>query len=141
MSLTVPELGVLFLLIFGVTLWLGVFPTTRAILGFLGVVAVGTSGFAGQIMADIGAWAQSAFGSLTGWIFGVPLAVGLFIILAFIFIHDLSPKKTAGKRTGWVGIALGVLVVIGVAGFPLLAGLAGVIDSLLSNIVTAINSI
>ena len=38
MKLTASELGVLFLLLFGLFHWLGIFANTRAILAFLGIV-------------------------------------------------------------------------------------------------------
>ena len=141
MRLTTTELGLLFLLLFGVFHFLGILPTTRAVLVFLGVVIVGTTGFIGRIAADVGTWAQNAFGSVTGWAFGVPLAAGLFIVLAIIFVFDVHPKHSAGKRTGWIAIALGVLVVVGVAGIPALAGLRGAIVNLVGNAATALNSI
>jgi hypothetical protein len=140
-TLTVPELGALFLLLFGVLYFLGIFATTRAVLAFLGIVVVGTSGFIGRMLGDIGAWAQDAFGSVTGWAIGVPLAAGLFIILGIVVVHDLHPKNSASKRTGWAAISLGVLVAIGVAGIPALSGLRGVILSLMGNATAAINGI
>lgn len=141
MSLTTPELGVLFLLLFAVLHFLGIFATTRAVLVFLGIVIVGTTGFLGRILGDIGTWAQNAFGSITGWALGVSFAAGLFILLALVFVFDVHPKNKAGKRTGWIGIALGVLVVVGVAGIPALAGLRGAIVNLVGNAATALNSI
>lgn len=140
MHLTVTELGALFLLLFAVTHYLGVGTTVRAVLAFLGVIAVGTAGFLGRIIGDVGGWAQSAFGSVTNWLIGVPLAAGLFIVLGVIFLHDLHPKKTTQKRTGWIGIALGVLVVVGVAGIPALSGLRGAIVHGLGSAVSTINS-
>ena len=141
MTLTVTDLGALFLLLFGVFHWLGIFTALRAVLVFLGVVVLGTTGFLGRILGDIGTWAQNAFGSVTNWAVGVPLAAGLFIILAIIFAHDLHPKKTAQPRTGWIGLALGVLVAVGVAGIPALAGLRGAIVGVMGSLTTAINQI
>jgi hypothetical protein len=141
MTLTVPELGALFLLLFAVFHFLGILATTRAVLVFLGVVVVGTSGFIGRMLGDIGTWAQHAFGSVTNWAIGVPLAAGLAIVVAIVVIHDLHPKNSATKRTGYLAIALGVFVAVGVAGIPALAGLRGVIVSLMGNATTAINGI
>jgi hypothetical protein len=141
MKLTVPELGVLFLLLFGVLYWLGTWAKARAVLAFLGVVIVGTSGFIGRILADIGTWAQNTFGSVTGWALGTGFAAGLFILLAIVLAHHLHPKGKAKKSTGWIALALGVLVAVGVAGIPALAGLRGAILSLTGNAVSALNSI
>lgn len=139
MKLTVPELGVLLLILFGVLHFLGIFTTIRAVLVFLGVVAVGVTGFLGRILGDVGVWAQHAFGAVTGWAVGVPLAAGLFIVLGIIFVHDLHPKHSTGKRTGWIGLALGVLVAVGVAGIPALNGLHGFIVRLLGSATSVIN--
>jgi hypothetical protein len=140
MTLTVPELGVLLLLVFGVLHFLHKLPTVRAVLVFLGIVAAGTTGFLGRMLGDIGTWAQNAFGSVTNWAIGAPLAAGLFIVLLIVYVHDIHPKNKAAPRTGWIGLALGVLVVVGVTGIPALAGLHAGIVNLLSNATTAINS-
>lgn len=140
MTLTVSEVGVLFLLLFGVFHYLGKFATLRAILVFLGVVVVGSAGFLGRILGDIGTWAQNAFGSVTSWAVGASVTAGLFVVLGIIFVHDLHPKQTAGNRTGWIGLALGVLVVVGVAGIPALAHLRTDILNGLGSAVGTINS-
>jgi hypothetical protein len=140
MKLTVPEVGVLFLLLFAVFHFLHIFTAIRAVLVFLGVVIVGSAGFIGRILGDIGTWAQHVFGSITGWAIGISLAGGLFIILAIIFAHDLHPKKTAQPRTGWIGLALGVLVVVGVAGIPALGNLRTDILNAIGSAVGTVNS-
>jgi hypothetical protein len=140
MTLTVPELGALFLLLFGVFHFLGIFATIRAVLVFLGIVVVGTFGFIGRMLSDVGLWAQHAFGSVVNWAIGVPLAAGLFVILAIVLVHDLHPKNAATKRTGWVAIACGLLVAVGVAGIPALAGLRDGIVNLMGSATGAINS-
>jgi hypothetical protein len=140
MIFTVSELGVLFLLLFVLFHWLGIMPKLRAVLAFVGTVIVGSSGFIGGIVTDVGSWAQNTFGSITNWALGVPLAAGLAIVLGVILVHDLHPKKPAGKRTGYVAVALGALVVVGVAGIPALAGLHNVILSLVGNAQAALSS-
>lgn len=139
MHLTVPELGVLFLLLFGVFHYLHIFAATRAVLVFLGVVIVGSSGFIGRMLADVGVWAQNTFGSITNWAIGVPLAAGLFVILAVVLVHDLHPKKGATPRTGWVALACGVLVAVGIAGIPALSGLHSAIVSLMGSATSLVN--
>lgn len=140
MSFTIAELGALMLLLFGLFHWLGIFANTRAVLAFLGVVILGSAGFLGRVITDVGGWAQNTFGSVTNWALGVPLAAGLFIAVAIVFVHDLHPRHSAGRRTGYLGLALGALVVVGVAGVPALAGLHGMILSLVGNAQTALSA-
>ena len=47
----------------------------------------------------------------------------------------------AKPRTGWIGLALGVLVAVGVAGIPALAGLRGAIVGVMGSLTTAINQV
>lgn len=139
MHLTASELGVLFLLLFGLFHWLGIFASARAVIAFLGVVILGSAGFAGRMIATVAAWAQHAFGSVTSWLFGGAAVAGLFVILAVIFVHDLHPRNKAGKRTGWIALALGAVVVAGVAGIPALSGLRGGIVHIVGGITSAVN--
>lgn len=142
MSLTVPELGALMLVLFAVFYWLGKLPATRAVLAFLGAVAIGTSGVAGRVLADIGTWLGSVGGSVTAWAFGTAVSGVVFLIAAVIFIHDLHPKGgRASKRTGLIGLLLGASLAAGVALIPALAPLVGFIHSLLGGIVTFLNSL
>ena len=39
--------------------------------------------------------------------------------MGVIFVHDLWPKHSASKRTGWAGVALALLLA-GVSGIPAL---------------------
>jgi hypothetical protein len=135
MTFTVPELGALLLLGFVVAHALGVFANMRAIAAFFGVVLIGSAGFGGRVMTDIGGWVEHIFGSLTNWLVGVPLAAGLFIVLVFFVAHDLHPKNTAGPRTGLLALALGVIVAAGITGIPALAGLHNAIISAASALV------
>lgn len=142
MHLTVPELGALMLVLFGLFHWLGIFAGTRAVLAFLGVVAIGSGGFAGRLLTDIGTWLAHAGGSVTQWAFGAALVGIPFLIAAVIFLHDLYPKGgKASKRTGWIGILLGASLASGAALFPALAPVTGAIQSLLSGIVTFLSSL
>lgn len=142
MHLTVPELGALMLVLFGLFYWLGIFAGTRAVLAFLGAVAIGTGGFAGRILASIGAWLAHAGGTITAWAFGAAIVGVPFLIAAIIFAHDLHPKGgRASKRTGWIGMLLGASLASGIALIPALAPVAGAIQSLLGGIVTFLNTL
>jgi hypothetical protein len=140
MKLTVSELGGIFLLLFGVFHFLHIFIKTRSVLVILGIVTVGSAGFVGRMLTDTGSWAQHAFSSVLGWAIGVPVAAGLFIVLVILLVHALFPKNGAPKHTGWIALAVGVLIVAGVAGIPALGGLRGGIDSVMSSIVSTVNS-
>jgi hypothetical protein len=139
--LTVPELGALFLVLFGLFHWLGILAATRAVLALLGTVAIGTGGTAGRVLADVSAWLAHAGGAVTAWAFGAAVAGVAFIIALVIFIHDLHPKKGASRRTGWVAILLGISLAGGVAAIPALAPVASGINSLLSGIASFLNSL
>lgn len=141
MTFTVAEMGVIFLLLFGVFHYLGVLPKTRSLLAFLGACAVGLTGTVGRIAADLAGWAQHAVGSVTAWAFGTALSAGLFIALAVLLIHDLHPKKGAQGRTGWVALAVGILLVAGVSQFPVLAPAVSGIRSLLSGLTGFVNTL
>src|ERR1700734_449258 len=101
MHMTVAELGVLLLVLYGVFHYLRVLATTRAVLAFLGAVAVGLTGAVGRIAGDLAGWAQHAVGSVSSWAFGVPVAGGLFVILVVLLAHDLHPRRGASARTGY----------------------------------------
>jgi hypothetical protein len=141
MHLTVPELGVLLLLLFGVFHYLRILAGTRAVLAFLGAVAVGLTGVVGRVAGDIAGWAQRAVGAVTSWAFGATLSAGLFIVLLILLAHDLHPRRSASGRTGWVAIATGILLVAGVAQFPALAPVVNGIRSFLAGIATTVNSL
>ena len=142
MHLTIPELGALMLVLFATFYWLGKFARLRAILAFLGTVAIGTSGFVGRILAAIGGWLASVGGSVTAWAFGTTVAGVFFVVAAIVFIHDLHPKGGgASKRTGLIGLLLGASLASGVAFIPALAPVVSGIHSLLGGIVTFLNSL
>lgn len=141
MNLTVAEMGVLFIVLFGLFHWLHILPKTRAVLAFLGAVAVGLTGTVGRISGDIALWAQHAVGSITSWAFGVSLSAVLFIVLAILLVHDLHPKKGASGRTGYVALAVGILLVAGVSQIPALAPFTDWVRSLLSGITNFVNTL
>lgn len=141
MSLTVAEMGVLCLVLFALFHWLGILIKTRAILALIGAASVGLTGVVGRTAGAIANWSQHAFGTVTTWAFGVSLTGGLFIILAILLVHDLHPKKSASKRTGYVALAVGIFLVAGVAQIPALAPVAGGLRSLLSSLTGFVNTL
>lgn len=141
MNLTVAELGVLLLLLFGLFHYLGILAKTRAVLALLGAVAVGLTGVVGRIAGDMAAWAQHAVGAVTAWAFGASVSAVLFIALVILLVHDLHPRKNASGRTGYVALAVGILLVAGVAQFPALAPAVNGIRSLLSGITQFVNTL
>lgn len=141
MHLTVAETGVLCILLFGTFHYLGILAKARSVLAFLGAVAVGLTGTIGRLAGDLATWAEHMTGTVTAWAFGSALAAGLFIFLAVLLIHDLHPKKSAGMRTGYVALAVGILLVAGVAQFPALAPAVNGVRSLLAGITNFANTL
>jgi hypothetical protein len=139
--LTVTEAGVLCLLLFALFHWLGRLPKTRSVLAFLGAVAVGTAGFVGHIFTSIGAFLTHATGSVTAYLFGASLSVALFVLLAIVLVHDWHPKHGASGRTGWVALAVGVLLAGSVAAIPALAPVVGLVHSVLGGATSFINTL
>lgn len=121
---TLFGLGVLALGFFILFYWLSIFVTVRAILAFVGTILVGFNGYVGSALA----WGTTQVVHLADWLLGKtlgPAAIGIggtlvTIVALVIFVHDLHPKKTATKRTGWAGIALAALLLAGVSGIPAL---------------------
>jgi hypothetical protein len=141
MALTVPELGALLLVFFGIFYWLGIFAKTRAAFAFLGAVAVGTGGALGHLLSRVAAALQNAGGALTAWLFGGTIAGLLFIAAAVILIHDMHPKKGASRRTGWIALLLGASLATAATTIPALAPVASGVNSLLANVTTFLNSL
>ena len=113
------EWGAIALVLAGLFYWLGVFPKIQVLLGFVGTCIV-TGGLFGSLLAKAVTFVSNLLGTLTGKIFGVAIPGILVIILLVLFIHDLSPKKNAGKRTFWVGVALAACLVAGLSSFTAL---------------------
>lgn len=127
-SLSVSALGLLMLVLFAVFYYLGIFSATRAILAFAGTCLIGTAGFAGGLVTDVARWVTGLLDSASGWAFGVAAGGAIVTVIAgVIFIHDLMPRHTAGKRTGWAGIVLALLLITGVSGFSALNSVPGTV--------------
>lgn len=116
-SLSATGLGVLMLVLFGIFYWLSIFATTRAVLAFVGTCLIGTAGFLGGALHALATWVTQLASSASSWAVGIGLGGTILVIITgVIFVHDLMPKKTAGRRTGWAGIALAALLIAGVSG-------------------------
>ena len=139
--MTVAELGVLLLVLFGLFHYLRVLAKTRSVLALLGAAAVGLTGVVGRISGDIALWSERAAGDVTAWAFGASVSVALFVVLVVLLIHDLHPRKTASARTGYIALAVGILLVAGVAQFPALAPAVDWIRSFLAGIAGFVNTL
>ena len=140
-SLSATGLGVLMLVLFGVFYVLGIFATVRAILAFVGTCLIGTVGFLGGALHAIALWVSNLAASVTGWAFAAPVGgLVLVVIAGVIFIHDLHPKNSAGKRTGFAGIALALVLIAGVAQIPALNGIPASVRNGVGNAQSSINS-
>ena len=117
--MTLIEWGVLALVAAGMFYWLGILPKIQVILGFTGTCIV-TGGLFGHLLTRAVTLVSNLLGTLTGKIFGAAVPGLLVIILGILFIHDLLPKNTTGKRTFWVGIALAACLVAGLSSFTAL---------------------
>ena len=128
-------LGVLCLGLFGIFYWLGIFGTIRAVLAFVGTCLLGTAGFLGGILNTLAGWVASLANSGTGWAAGVAIGGTLLVFgTGIVFVHDLMPKHTAGRRTGWAGIALAAFLLAGASAIPAL----NAIPSSVTNAVTTV---
>jgi hypothetical protein len=132
-SLSLGAIGALCLVLFGVFYWLGIFATARAILAFVGGILIGSAGFLGGALTAVGTWLSNIAASVTGWAFGFPVLAAVTVIFGVVFVHDLMPKHTAGKRTGWAGLILAGLIVAGATGIPALNSVGSTIQSAVTN--------
>ena len=134
--MTHAEIGGLMLVAFGVFYWLSIFAWLRAVLAFLGTVLAGSDGHLTRWLAVAVTWVAHEATSVTGWALGVGLPFALAIVAGVVFLHDLHPKKSAGKRTGWAGIVLGLLIVAGATGIGALSN----VQSAVNNGVTSVQN-
>jgi len=133
-------LGVLMLVLFGVFYWLSIFATIRAILAFVGTCLIGTAGFLGGALHALATWVTSLANSGTGWAAGVAVGgTALVLVTGIVFVHDLMPKHTAGKRTGWAGVALAVLLLAGVSGISQLNSIPAGVTNGVTNARSVVN--
>lgn len=132
----VAGLCLLFWLLFH---WLNIFAKTRTLLAL--VAAIGIGGFLGSALARVVTWLTHLTGTVTGWALGVAIPGALFLLLAAILVHDLHPKKGASRRTGYIALGVGALLVAGVTGIPALAPLASALKSLPANVAGFVNTL
>jgi hypothetical protein len=133
MHLTGPEAGAIMLALFAVFYYLQIFAVVTAVIGLVGVVLTGTQGWIGRVITDVAGWATHLTGTVVSNLVGFSAAGLLTIIIGTVYIHDLHPKNPTGKRTAWIGVALGALIVGGLTGIPALAGLHTAITSAVTN--------
>jgi hypothetical protein len=138
MAITVPEAGVGLLILFAVFYWLGIVPALTAIFGFLGVVLLGGSGWLGHILTAFAGWVDHLTDSALIHVIGASAVFALFLGLGAVFLHDLHPRHQTRRRTAWLGIALGVLIVAGLTGIPVLSGVQAGITSAAGSILSAL---
>lgn len=119
--------------------WLGIFAKTRAFLAL--VAAIGIGGFLGRALVRVVTWLAQLTGTVTGWALGTAIPAALFLVLAALLIVDLHPKNGASRRTGYIALAVGALLVAGVTGIPALAPLASALKSLPANIAGFVNTL
>jgi hypothetical protein len=128
-------LGVICLALFGIFYWLGIFATIRAVLAFVGTCLLGTAGFLGGLLHTLATWVAGLANAGTAWATGVAVGGTVLVLVAgIVFVHDLMPKHTSGKRTGWAGIALAVLLLAGVSSIQ-------VLNQIPSSVTTAVTTV
>jgi hypothetical protein len=132
---TTLEWGAIALVLAGLFYWLGIFVTFRAVLAFIGTCVV-TGGLFGSILTRAAIFVSNLTNTVVGKAFGVAIPGLLVIVLLIIFVHDLHPKKGAGKRTFWIGIALAACLVAGLSSFQTLNQLPGNVRTGVGNVST-----
>lgn len=91
-----------------------------AVCAILGAVLVGTSGTVGGFTASIVRWLmQHGVSHLLSWAFGVTAQVGLAVVtlaMATMLAIHLKDARRARKHTGWIALALGLVIAAGASG-------------------------
>lgn len=142
MTITLGGLGVAFLVLWFLLHKAGKASTTAAILGFTGVCLV-----AGSAGAAVGfnllikgvQLIENLLSDLTNLLIGQRVgALVLVLICGFTFVAGLHPKNKADKKTGLAGIALALLLIVGVAQFPALNNIPAAVRNGVGNAQTSI---
>jgi hypothetical protein len=61
------------------------------------------------------------------------------VVTLIVFIHDLHPRNQAGKRTGWAGVVLALLLLTGASGISALNHVPSAVQGGVTNAKTAVN--
>ncbi len=136
-NLSLSALAILMLAAFAVLYRLGIFSGTRAALAFIAICILGTAGFVGSLLrAAADASAGLASTSLV-WAFGGAAAGLGGLVITFVsgayFLHDMHPKNSTGKRTGWAAIIFATCLVSGVSGIAALNNIPGQVSNGVQN--------
>lgn len=121
--MTPVEIGGILLAVFIAFYALKIFAKTTAVLGLVAVVLLGSAGWIGRLLTDVTSWAEALAGRLGADVVGSAEAalIGVVIYLIIHYGHGLYPKHSATQTHALLGLALGALIVVGVAGIPQLA--------------------
>ena len=142
MTITLGGLGVAFLVLWFLLHKAGRLPTTAAVLAFTGVcliagAAAGAVGF--NLLIKGVQLLESLLSDLTNLLIGQRVGpLILVLICGFTFVVGLHPKNKADKRTGLAGAALALILIAGVAQFPVLNGIPASVRNGVGNAQTSI---
>ena len=117
--MNITEWGVVALVVAFTLFWLGIMPKTQVILGFIGTCVV-TTGLFGTLLEKGVRLVSNLTDAVTARVFGVAVPGLIVIVVAIVFVHDLMPKHSAGRRTFFIGIALAAALGAGLSSFQAL---------------------
>lgn len=122
MDLTLAGIGLAALVLFAIFHWRDYFRGIRAVLAFGGIILVagaasGALGF--NLLIKLVTWIEALLSDLT--YAAIHLRAGAFVLFLFLgawFAIDMHPKNKASRATGWVGLALAIVIIVGVPQLP-----------------------
>ena len=144
MTITLGGLGVAFLVLWFLLHKAGKAPTTAAVLAFTGIcliagTAAGAVGF--DLLIKGVQLLENLLSDLTYLLIHQRVgALALVLICGFTFVMGLHPKNKADKKTGLAGIALALLLIVGVAQFPALNNIPAAVRNGVGNAQSSIQS-
>lgn len=106
--------GVLALVATALLWWKQVLPKVMAVTAL--TASAGISGAVADWMTTGAAWATRTSGDLTGYLFGASVTTVPLVVMVFIFLFDMWPKRHAGRLTAVAGFAIPPLAQFGAAG-------------------------
>lgn len=124
-------IGVALAVLTFVCVWLNRLVTVRAYMAFISVCLMGTAGWFGHILTTLVTWLSQIGGTATAAGFGIGVPTIAFIVLGFIFVHDL--KNGAKPRATWLAFVTAAFLVAGVANIPLVNSIPSTVRSVVSN--------